>query len=83
MAKIQGLFFIVMGLGLALVALQGVKKGWLPNGPNGFKKGEGVRRDGQPIGFWFFFLIYFCGGSALAIYALRLLAGGAAPLPLQ
>lgn len=83
MALAQGLFFLVFGVGLVLVALQGVSRGWLPNGPNGFKEGKGVSRSEQPLGFWFFFAIYFCGGAALAIYALGLLIGRAGPLPLQ
>jgi hypothetical protein len=62
-----------MGVGLVLVALQGVKRGWLPNGPNGFKKGEGVYKEANSVGFWFFFLVYFCGGIGVALYALRLL----------
>ncbi|MGH8121786.1 MAG: hypothetical protein ACREPT_03355 [Rudaea sp.] len=58
-----------------LVALQGVFRGWLPNGPNGFKRGQGVARADQPVGFWFFFSLYFIGGIAMAAYALRLLPG--------
>lgn len=79
MAKIQGIFFLVMGIGLALVALQGVQRGWLPNGPNGYKQGKGVKREEQPIGFWFFFALYFGGGVALVVYALRLLLGHGGP----
>jgi len=83
MRWLQGMFFLVFGVGLILVALQGAKRGWLPNGPNGFKQGEGVRRSESPAAFWFFFLLYCGGGAALAIYALRLLAGNAVPLPLK
>jgi hypothetical protein len=81
MHKIQGIFFLVMGAGLVLVALQGIARGWLPNGPKGFKRGEGVSREEQPVGFWLFFLLYSAGGCSVAIYALRLLFGDAAPLP--
>jgi len=83
MVLFQGLFFLVAGIGIVLVALQGLSRGWLPNGPNGFKRGTGVFRSEQPLGFWFFFAIYFGGGVAVAIYALRLLFGDAEPLPLQ
>jgi len=83
MALIQGLFFLVFGVGLVLVALQGAKRGWLPNGPNGFKQGEGVRKADQPLVFWFFFSLYFGGGAVLAIYAVRLLAGNVGPLPIK
>lgn len=83
MVLFQGLFFLVLGVGVVLVALQGASRGWLPNGPNGFKKSKGVTRATQPLGFWFFFAMYFCGGTALTIYALRMLFGSAEPLPWQ
>ena len=83
MTRFQGLFFLVMGVGIVLVALQGLSRGWLPNGPNGFKRGAGVSRERQPAGFWFFFVLYFGGGAALSVYALRLLFGGASPLPMH
>ena len=83
MPHIQGWFLLVMGVGLVAVAVQGIFRGWLPNGPNGFKRGEGVSRDSQPLGFWFFFSVYFAGGAAVAIYALLLLTGHAAPMPLR
>ncbi len=67
---------LIMGVGLVLVALQGAKRGWLPNGPNGFKKGEGVHKETNPVGFWFFFLIYFCGGIGVTLYSLRMLIRG-------
>ena len=55
MAQFQGLFLLVLGVGVVLVALQGVSRGWLPNGPNGYKQGKGVSRLDQPLAFWFFF----------------------------
>ena len=67
-------FFLLMGVGLVLVALQGLQRGWLPNGPKGYERGEGVRRDDNPLGFWIMFTLYGGGGAALAVYALRLLA---------
>ncbi len=42
MLQIKGWFLLVMGIGLAAVAVQGIFRGWLPNGRNGFKQGEGV-----------------------------------------
>jgi len=65
------ILIVVLGIGLALVALQGAVRGWLPNGPKGFERGEGVHRDRQPIAFWFFFLLYLVGGLYVAGYALR------------
>jgi hypothetical protein len=81
--KFQALFLLVLGAGIVLVALQGAFRGWLPNGSKGFKKGEGVFREKQPLVFWFFFLLYFGGGVAAVVYALRLLTGHADPLPLR
>lgn len=83
MAQFQGWFLLVLGVGVVAVAVQGIFRGWLPNGPNGFKASEGVSRDRQPIGFWFFFGLYFVGGLWVAIYALRILLGHADPLPLR
>ena len=68
-------FFLLMGVGLVLVAVQGLRRGWLPNGPKGLQQVEGVRREDNPLGFWVMFALYFGGGAALAVYALRLLAG--------
>jgi hypothetical protein len=76
-STIQGWFFILFGVGLVGVAVQGVARGWLPNGPKGLERGEGVSKADNPLGFWFFFLLYFGGGIALAIYAVKLLAGRA------
>lgn len=73
------ILLLVMGVGLVLVALQGAKRGWLPNGPNGYKPGKGVFRDSQPGQFWFFFTLYLVLGVIVTIHALRLLLGGGAP----
>ena len=76
---IVGWFFLIFGIGIAAVAVQGVGRGWLPNGPKGLQQGEGVSREGNPLGFWFFFLLYFGGGIALTIYAIRILLGHVPP----
>ena len=68
-------FFLLFGVGLVGVAVQGLVRGWLPNGPKGYQQGEGVHRDQQPVGFWVMFALYGGGGAALAVHALRLLAG--------
>ena len=73
MESIKAWFFIIFGFGLVAVALQGAVRGWLPNGPNGYKKGTGVARSEQPVTFWAFFLLYFAGGGALTVHALKLL----------
>ncbi len=71
MTQFKAWFLFLIGMGLIAVAVQGIVRGWLPNGRNGFKQGEGVSRDSQPIGFWFFFALYAGGGLYVAIYALR------------
>jgi len=71
MDHLKGLLILIMGIGMIAVAVQGAVRGWLPNGPKGFQEGEGVRREDQPIGFWFFFLLYIGLGVSAAVYALR------------
>lgn len=73
MSPIKDWFLLVMGVGLAAIAIQGVFRGWLPNGRKGFQQGQGVYRESQPIGFWFFFSLYLGGGLYVAFYALSLL----------
>lgn len=75
MEKFMGLLFLIMGVGLVLVAWQGLSKGWLPNGPNGYKQGTGVKKDENPVGFWIMFIIYAGGGAYVTVLALQTLAG--------
>ena len=74
MQHIQGWGILIMSLGIVAVAVQGIFRGWLPNGPKGYKEGSGVSRKSQPIGFWLFFCVYFGMGIYGAIYALKILA---------
>jgi hypothetical protein len=69
------LLMFVMGIGLALVAIQGAVRGWLPTGPQGLQQGKGVRKDQHPLIFWFFFLLYLGLGLYVAGYALDLVPG--------
>ena len=73
MSHFKEWFLLIIGIGLAAIAIQGIFRGWLPNGRNGFKQGEGVDRESQPFGFWFFFALYFGGGLYVAFYALSFL----------
>ncbi len=73
-------FLLVLGIGLLAIAVQGLLRGWLPNGRNGFRQGTGVERESQPLGFWFFFCLYAGVGLYVAIHALRLLAGHGGPV---
>ena len=64
---------LFLGLGMVAIALQGAVRGWLPTGRNGFKRGQGVDRDTQPVRFWFFFCLY-CGiGLYVTWYGLHVL----------
>jgi hypothetical protein len=83
MAFVQGLLFLFFGVGLLLVDYQSLSRGWLPCGPKGFSGRLEFRRNEQPFLFWLMFVVYGIAGIALIIFALRLLLGGAAPLPLN
>jgi hypothetical protein len=74
MQIIWGLLVLFLSLGMVAVAVQGAFRGWLPNGPNGFEQGRGVSRQSNPIGFWFFFCLYFVVGLYGAVYAVRLVS---------
>jgi len=83
MAIIQGLVFLFFGVGLLLVDYQSLSRGWLPCGPKGFSERLEFRRNEQPLLFWLMFLVYGTAGIALIVFAVRLLLGSAAPLPLN
>lgn len=83
MAIIQGLLFLFFGGGLLWVDYRALRIGWLPCGPNGFKGRLEFKKDEQPVGFWTMFVVYGAGGLWLLVFALRLLAGMADPLPLS
>ena len=81
MAFVQASFFLILGVGLVLIALQGASRGWLPNGPNGFRRGEGFPRRESPVIFWVFFALYAGGGVALTTLGIQIFLGNAAPFP--
>jgi len=83
MRLFEGLIFFVLGAGLAGIALQSLRTGWLPFGSRGLGRRLEYRRDEQPCGYWLAFVLYFVGGLVLAGFAVRVLMGTAAPLPLQ
>jgi len=83
MSVIQGLLFLFFGAGLLWVDYRALRIGWLPCGPNGLRGRLEFRRDEQPAGFWVMFVVYGVGGLWLLVFALRLLAGQAEPLPLR
>lgn len=83
MAIFQGLLFLLLGLGVLAVDYRSLARGWLPFGPRGLSGRLEFRRDEQPLGYWFAFALYGAGGIALVVFALRLLAGSATPLPLN
>ena len=83
MAVFQGVLFGLLGFGLMAIAWRSLALGWLPFGPKGLSGRVEFRRDEQPLGYWLAFALYGGGGAALAVFAIRLLAGSATPLPLN
>lgn len=82
MATFQGIFFLIMGIGLLLIDYRALTIGTLPCGSKWMKKQEFDKIE-QPVGFWFMFIAYGGAGIWLVIFSLRLLAGNANPLPLR
>ncbi len=72
------LFLIGMGAGVLVVAWQGWQAGELRAGPGLFGGGRPTRED-NPLAFHFFFVVYLCGGAALAVWGLLALVGMAPP----
>lgn len=66
------------GAGVLAVAWQGWKAGELPAGPSFFGTGRPTRED-NPLAFHFFFVLYLCGGTALAVWGVLALVGMAPP----
>ncbi len=81
MVIFQGIFFLLLGTGLLAIDYFALHNGWLPCGSNGVRKLV-FRKNEQPFGFWFMFIVYGAAGISLVIFSLRLLAGYAEPLPL-
>jgi len=81
MTVFHGLLFRILGAGLLRVDCRALRSGWLPCGPNGLRGRLELRRGKQPAGFWLMFALYGAGGLWLLVFALRLLAGLAEPLP--
>lgn len=81
MATFQGLFFLVFGIGLSAIAWRSLTHGWLPFGRKGWSERNEIHRDEQPLLYWLLFLMYAGAGIATAVYAVMVLTGKAAPLP--
>ena len=68
--------FLLVLVGLVLVALRGLSTGWLPARRVGWRAGiVAFHRAKQPIGFWFFFLLYVAIGAWFIFFALCLPGG--------
>ena len=78
----QGVFFLLVGAGLVLVAFNGKKKGILPFGSRGFRRLLVIEEE-HPLGFGLLWLAYLAAGLGLVVFALFLLTGHAQPLPLR
>lgn len=76
------LFLIAMGSGVLAVAWRGYRDGELPAGSSFFKPYR-PNRDDNPLAFRFFLGLYYCGGTALAVWGLLALVGLAPELALR
>jgi hypothetical protein len=65
------------------VVILSINAAWLPCGPNGLRGQLRLRRDAQPLRYWTMFGAYTAAGFWAATYGVGVLAGTAAPLPLQ
>ena len=83
MALFQGIFFLILGLGLLGVAYQSLARGWLPFGSNGFKGRLEWRRDEQSGLFWLAWTMYATTDLMMTVFALGLLLNMSTPLPLR
>ena len=83
MALFQGIFFLVLGGGLTMIAWNSLRTGWLPYGPGRFGRDVAVWRSESPAFYWILFLGYTLAGIWMAGFALMVLAGTAEPMPLQ
>lgn len=83
MRLFQGLLFMFLGVSLVVVDFRSLSSGWLPCGPDWLKGQLVFRRDESPFAYWLMLVVYGVAGFALAIYALAVLLGNAAPLPLR
>jgi len=79
MAALQGVIFLFFGVGLLIIDWRALRDASIPVW--GFGESRARRRE-RPVRFWLAFVLYGAGGVVLTIYASRLLAGLAAPLPL-
>lgn len=82
MAIFQGVLFLVFGIGLLAVDSLSLSRGWLPCGSRGLSGRLAFHRDKQPRLFWLMFALYGIAGVVLTVFAIRVLVGDVAPLPL-
>jgi hypothetical protein len=83
MVWFQGIFFLVLGMGLVVIACNSRRTGWLPYGPRRFGRDIAVWRDERPLLYWALFTGYNLAGLWMAAFALRVLTGVVQPLPLD
>jgi hypothetical protein len=83
MAVFQGLFLMVLGVGLIIIDCRSLSRGWLPCGPSGLRGRLEFQKEEQPIAFWGMFVLYLIAGIALTILAAGIISGIIAPLPFR
>jgi len=74
MRTFGALFLIAMGAGVLAIAWRGYREGELPAGSRFFEPYR-PNRDDDPLAFRFFLALYYCGGTALAVWGLLALVG--------
>lgn len=83
MAWLQALFFLLGGGALLLLTRRAWRDGAVPVWGYGFGNRVEYARDAQPLRFWLASALYGIAGLSMTLFALRLLAGTSAPLPLS
>lgn len=82
MALPQGAIFLFFGARLLIVAYRALRDDTIPVWGYGFGSNARVAREERPLSFWLAFGLYGAGGFALTVFAIWVLTGLSAPLPL-
>jgi hypothetical protein len=76
------IFLVTVGVILLVVARRGYVSGELRAG-TAYLRPYRPRRDDNPLAFYFFLALYFCGGMALLVWGILALVGGAPVIKLR
>jgi len=76
---LSSLFLVGIGVLLLVVARRGQVTGRLRAGVAGWRPYRPSRVD-NPVGFYFYLMLYYASGMALTVWGILALFGGAAPI---